>query len=112
MPLYNGQDIITYKLNCGQRATGSQLTFPAVDFPLPLPVCCSRPGVRGVGLAGAGLPGGPVQPVPPAVLPVGGGAGGCLAVGRVDQRALPLPLPLLQRRHRLQDLRLVAADRR
>lgn len=77
-----------------------------------LPVLPAPAGVRGLGLARPGLPGGPVQPVPFALLPVGGGAGGRLPVGRVDQRALPLPLPLLQRRHRLQDLRVAAAHRR
>lgn len=77
-----------------------------------LPVFPARPGVRGFRLARPGLPGRPVQPVPSALLPVGGGAGGRLPVGGVDQRALPLPLPLLQRRHRLQDLRVAAAHGR
>lgn len=53
------------------------------------------PGVCGLRLAGPRLPGRLVQPVPAALLPVSGGAGGRLPVGSVDQCALPLPLPLL-----------------
>lgn len=51
-----------------------------------------------------------VQSVSSAVLPVGGGAGGRVPVGGVDQRPLSLPVPFLQRRDRIQDLRVAAAD--
>lgn len=76
--------------------------------------CASRlgPGLPGVGLAGPGLPRRSVQPVSAAVLPVGGRVGGRVSVGGVDQRPLSLSLPILQRCHRLQDLRLAAADSR
>lgn len=70
------------------------------------------PGLPGVGLAGPGLPRRSVQPVSAAVLPVGGRVGGRVSVGGVDQRPLSLSLPILQRCHRLQDLRLAAADSR
>ncbi|XP_061745476.1 uncharacterized protein lhfpl4b isoform X1 [Nerophis ophidion] len=69
-------------------------------------------GVLGVGPPVSGLPRTPVQLVPAAVLPVGGGPGGRVPVGGVDQRDVSLPLPLLQRRHRLQDMRLAAAHSR
>lgn len=66
-------------------------------------------GVRGVGLAGPRLSRRSVQSVPSAVLPVGGRVGGSVSVGGVDQRPLSLPLQVLQRCDRLQDLRLAAA---
>lgn len=69
-------------------------------------------GVRGVGLAGPGLPRRSVRSVSSAVLPVGGRVGGCVSVGGVDQRPLSLPLQVLRRCDRLQDLRLAAAHRR
>lgn len=67
-------------------------------------------GVHGVGLASPGLSWRFVQSVPSAVLPVRGGVGGCVPVGRVDQCPLPLSLQVLQRCNGLQGLRLAAAD--
>ncbi len=66
-------------------------------------------GVCGVRLAGPGLSWWSVQSVSSAVLPVGGGAGGSVSVGGVDQRPLPLSLQVLQRCDRLQDLCMAAA---
>lgn len=66
-------------------------------------------GVCGIGLAGPGLSWRTVQSVSSAVLPVGGSVGGSVSVGSVDQRPLSLPLQVLQRCNRLQDLRLAAA---
>lgn len=70
---------------------------------------CVLAGVHAVRLAGPGLSRWSVQPVSSAVLPVGGGSGRGVSVGRVDQRPLSLPLQVLQRCNRLQDLRLAAA---
>lgn len=70
---------------------------------------CVLSGVSAVGLARPGLSRRAVQSVPSSILPVGGGVGGRVSVVRVDQRSLSLSLQVLQRRHRLQDLRLAAA---
>lgn len=66
-------------------------------------------GVSGVRLARPGLSWRSVQSVSSAVLPVCGSVGGRVFVGSLDQRPLSLSLQVLQRRHRLQDLRLAAA---
>lgn len=67
-------------------------------------------GVHGVRLAGPRLSRWSVHSVSTAVLAVGGGVGGSVSVGGVDQRPLSLSLQVLQRRNGLQDLRLAAAD--
>lgn len=66
-------------------------------------------GVRGIRLAGPGLSWWSVQSVSSAILPVCGSVGGSVSVGSVDQRPLSLPLQVLQRCNRLQDLRMAAA---
>lgn len=71
---------------------------------------CVLSGVHGVRLAGPRLSRWSVHSVSTAVLAVGGGVGGSVSVGGVDQRPLSLSLQVLQRRNGLQDLRLAAAD--
>lgn len=70
---------------------------------------CVSSGVCGIRLASPGLSWWSVQSVSSAVLPVSGSVGGSVSVGSVDQCPLSLPLQVLQRCNRLQDLRMAAA---